>query len=345
MSENIFYRRVSSAQQSLDRQVPPEGLVITRVFEEKVSGSSKERPALTEMIRYIRAGDHVYVSSIDRLARNLQDLQALVDAITKKDTSITFMKEGLNFSPDAFGPLADPFKKLSFNILGAFAEFERSMIRNRQQEGIERAKAEGKYTGRKPHLNYELVRALLNYGRLPREIADWLDIGIASVYRIKKQTEPKTAGWSVPKDGQINWQDGPLADWTPSDLLGFIRDVQEERLVSDQTEEDIISDWLLEYHRGPSEENPYSDREMMGLGMLGVLMRSNPLRIEEELGRLEELEKEARALIWTKAEPDGKVDRRRIEFLKSEGHSTDEVAKITGVDGDVIQAIWSEWGD
>lgn len=174
----VGYRRVSSASQSLDRQ-ELEGC--DKVFEEKVTGAKRDRPELNRMMDYIRDGDEVRVHSIDRLARDLRDLQSIIEQINDKDATITFLKEKLTFKPSA---QADPFAKLQLHLMGAFAEFERSIIRERQREGIARAKERGVYAGRKASIDVDKVKSLHASGVGASEIARQLGIGRASVYRL-----------------------------------------------------------------------------------------------------------------------------------------------------------------
>ena len=177
----VGYRRVSSASQSLDRQ-ELEGC--DKVFEEKITGAKRDRPELNRMLDYIRDGDEVHVHSIDRLARDLRDLQSIIEQINDKDATITFIKEKLTFKPSA---QADPFAKLQLHLMGAFAEFERSIIRERQREGIARAKERGVYAGRKASIDVEKVKSLHASGVGASEIANALGIGRASVYRLLSQ--------------------------------------------------------------------------------------------------------------------------------------------------------------
>ena len=174
----VGYRRVSSASQSLDRQ-ELEGC--DKVFEEKITGAKRDRPELNRMLDYIREGDEVHVHSIDRLARDLRDLQSIIEQINDKDATITFLKEKLTFKPSA---QADPFAKLQLHLMGAFAEFERSIIRERQREGIARAKERGVYAGRKASIDVDKVKSLYASGVGASEIARQLGIGRASVYRL-----------------------------------------------------------------------------------------------------------------------------------------------------------------
>lgn len=154
--QRVGYLRVSTADQSTARQL--EGVQLDREFTDKASGGSADRPALKEALRYVREGDTLVVHSMDRLARNLVDLQGIVQDLTGRGVSVEFVKEKQVFRP---GADADPFAMLMFQMLGAFAQFERSMIRERQREGIALAKAvPGKYRGRAPALTPERAAEL-----------------------------------------------------------------------------------------------------------------------------------------------------------------------------------------
>lgn len=149
--QTVGYVRVSSTDQNEARQV--EALSgAERLFTDKVSGKNTERPALSELLTYVREGDTVRVASLDRLARNLDDLRRLVTDLTAKGVRVEFIKEGLTFTGDD-----NAMARLLLSVMGAFAEFERSLIRERQAEGIALAKANGVYKGRKPALSAEQV--------------------------------------------------------------------------------------------------------------------------------------------------------------------------------------------
>ncbi len=143
--QRIGYTRVSSTDQNTSRQL--EGVQLDRTFTEKVSGKSMERPQLQAMLEFIREGDVLLVHSMDRLARNLDDLRRIVFSLTARGVRVEFQKEGLTFTGED-----SAMSKLLLSMMGAFAEFERELILERQREGIAIAKAEGKYTGRKPSL-------------------------------------------------------------------------------------------------------------------------------------------------------------------------------------------------
>jgi DNA invertase Pin-like site-specific DNA recombinase len=154
-----------------------------KIFEEKVSGASKERKALNDMIDWVREGDMVQVWSIDRLARDLRDLQSILAKLLDKGVSVSFISERLTFSADK----DDAFAKLQLHLMGAFAEFERSIIRKRQAEGIAKAKVRGVYKGRKATIDAREIMSLKESGLGASAIAKQLGIGRASVYRVLQQ--------------------------------------------------------------------------------------------------------------------------------------------------------------
>ncbi len=172
----VSYRRVSSEDQSLDRQDLGE---CDKVFEDKASAGTKDRPGLTDLIEWVREGDTVKVWSIDRLARNLQDLLELVQGFLRKKVTVIFVKDGLTFSPDN----SNPASTLYLQVLGAVAEFERALIRERQKEGIAKAKAKGVYRGRKPSVTKQEVDQLKQDGLSISDIARKLDVTRQTVYR------------------------------------------------------------------------------------------------------------------------------------------------------------------
>ena len=144
----IGYIRVSSAEQNTERQL--DGLTMDRIFTDKISGKSTDRPQLQEMLRFVREGDHLFVHSMDRLARNLIDLRQIVQDLTNRGVIVTFVKEVLTFNGDDTA-----MSVLLLSVMGAVAEFERSIIRERQAEGIRIAKVKGVYKGRKASLTID----------------------------------------------------------------------------------------------------------------------------------------------------------------------------------------------
>jgi DNA invertase Pin-like site-specific DNA recombinase len=140
--QRIGYIRVSSLEQNTERQL--EGITLDKIFTDKISGKDTNRPQLQSLFNYIREGDKLYVHSMDRLARNLDDLRKIVKTLTEKSISIKFEKENLLFSKGE-----TPMATLMLSVMGAFAEFERSLLKERQREGIEIAKKKGLFKGRK----------------------------------------------------------------------------------------------------------------------------------------------------------------------------------------------------
>ena len=132
-----------------------DGIQLDRIFTDKASGRNRERAALEEMIAYVRSGDTVVVHSMDRLARNLDDLRDMVQTLTNRGVKVEFVKESLCFTGDD-----SAMSNLLLSVMGAFAEFERSLIKERQREGISLAKQRGAYKGRKPSLTPEQVDEL-----------------------------------------------------------------------------------------------------------------------------------------------------------------------------------------
>ena len=167
----VGYVRVSSLDQNPDRQIEDlKSQGVEKLFIDQVSGKDVDRAELQKMLSFVREGDAMYVHSLDRLARNLADLLMLVQDLTGRGVSVHFLGEKLDF--DA-GKDASPTSKLMLSMIGAFAEFERSMIRRRQAEGIALAKERGAYKGRKRSVTDEQldkVRSLIDLG-VPMTVA------------------------------------------------------------------------------------------------------------------------------------------------------------------------------
>lgn len=174
---DVGYIRVSSFSQNTDRQL--DGISLEKTFEEKASAKDAKRPVLQDCVEYLRAGDCLHVHSIDRLARNLMDLQKIVQSLNEKGVSITFHKENLTFS----GSNDNPMNKLMLQMMGAFAEFERALIRERQREGIAKAKAMGKQIGRKRALSDDQVAEIEK-----RVVGGEAKSKLAKEYGISRQT-------------------------------------------------------------------------------------------------------------------------------------------------------------
>jgi DNA invertase Pin-like site-specific DNA recombinase len=173
----VGYKRVSTDVQNTARQL--SDVQVDKIFEDKLSGKDTNRPALQACIDFCREGDTLVVHSMDRLARNLYDLQGLVKQLTGKGVAVEFCKERLTFNGND-----DDMSKLLLHLLGAVAEFERSMINSRIREGVAIAKAAGKYKGRTPALTpakVEELRTRVALGAVSK--AD-----LAQEYGISRQT-------------------------------------------------------------------------------------------------------------------------------------------------------------
>lgn len=174
----IGYKRVSTVDQNTARQL--EGVEVDKVFQDKASGKSADRPQLNAALDYVREGDTLVVHSMDRLARNLEDLRAIVRDLTGRGVRVEFVKESLTFTGED-----SAMNVLLLSMLGAVAEFERSMILERQREGIAIAKAAGKYKGRKAALTdqqAEQLRARRAAGESVAALAREYSISRQSVY-------------------------------------------------------------------------------------------------------------------------------------------------------------------
>lgn len=172
----VGYKRVSSADQNSARQL--DGVALDEVFEDQVSGATTERQALQEMLRFVRKGDTIHVHSIDRLARSLKDLLELVESFKTRGVELRFHKEALCFTSEK-----NHTQDLMLSMMGAVAEFERSMIRERQAEGIAKAKTAGVYKGRQKIVNEGAIRKAVQDGCSYRNTAALLGISLSSVQR------------------------------------------------------------------------------------------------------------------------------------------------------------------
>ncbi|MGK2903148.1 MAG: recombinase family protein [Mycobacterium sp.] len=178
MGQRIGYQRVSTVEQNTDRQL--DEVEVDKTFSDKASGKDTQRPQLVACLEYVREGDTLVVHSMDRLARNLEDLRRLVRELTCQGVKVEFVKESLIFAGDD-----SPMNTLLLSMLGAVAEFERSMILERQREGIALAKAAGKYRGRKAALTdgqADELRARLAAGESVTSLAKDFGISRQTVY-------------------------------------------------------------------------------------------------------------------------------------------------------------------
>jgi DNA invertase Pin-like site-specific DNA recombinase len=174
--KRVGYIRVSSIDQHTDRQL--EGQELDKVFTDRASGKDTKRPQLQACLDYIREGDVLVVHSMDRLARNLDDLRRMVLDLTGKGVHVRFVKENLTFTGED-----SAMSNLLLSLLGAVAEFERSMIRERQREGIALAKKAGVYKGRKPSLTAEQVTEIRRRAKAGEQ-----KTRLAAEYGVSRQT-------------------------------------------------------------------------------------------------------------------------------------------------------------
>ncbi|MGF6888619.1 DNA invertase Pin-like site-specific DNA recombinase [Nocardia sp. GAS34] len=175
----VGYIRVSSTDQNTVRQL--DGQKLDKTFTDRMSGKDTNRPELTRMLEYIREGDTVMVDSMDRLARDLGDLRGLVAGMTGRGITVAFIKEGLTFRPGK----SDHVAQLMLDIIGAIAQFERALIKERRLAGIAKAKERGVYKGRRPALTdeqAEQLRARAAAGVSKTQLAEDFHISRDTVY-------------------------------------------------------------------------------------------------------------------------------------------------------------------
>jgi len=181
--QDIGYVRVSTLLQNGNRQL--EGVTLDHVFTDKISGKDKDRPELKRCLDHIRAGDTLHVHSIDRLARNLRDLETIIRDLVGKGVTVKFEKEGLTFTGDD-----NPMNTLMLQVMGACAQFELSMIKERQREGIAIAKKKGVQIGRKATLDKTsigTIKALWRSGKNKSEIAQEMGVSRVTFYAFLKK--------------------------------------------------------------------------------------------------------------------------------------------------------------
>lgn len=190
---NMGYIRVSSVDQNTARQL--DGIALDQTFIDKASGKNTERPQLNCLLEKVSAGDVVYVHSMDRLARNLQDLLTLVETFNKRGVTVKFKKESIEFSPDKE---KNPISVLLLHLLGAVAQFERSLILERQKEGIAKAKERGAFKGRKP-IDSEILKSakvLVENGLPMGKVAKQLGVAQSTLYKYAKK-KPSGYEWKI----------------------------------------------------------------------------------------------------------------------------------------------------
>ena len=179
--QTVGYQRVSTIDQNTARQL--DGIQVDRMFTDHASGKDTKRPQLTACLDYVREGDELVIHSMDRLARNVEDLRRVVRDLTGRGVTVRFCKEGLTFTGED-----SPMNQLLLTMLGAVAEFERSLILERQREGIAVAKVKGKYKGRSPSLSNAQARQAaqrLTDGESATELAKEYGVSRATIYNTR----------------------------------------------------------------------------------------------------------------------------------------------------------------
>ena len=189
IGHRIGYVRVSTFDQNPERQL--ENIQVDRSFIDKASGKDVKRPQLEAMMSFVREGDTLVVHSMDRLARNLDDLRRIVQTLTQRGIRVEFVKEHLAFTGED-----SPMATFMLSVMGAFAEFERALIRDRQREGIAVAKQRGAYRGRKRSLSEEQIadlRGRVNAGDKKAQIARDFKISRETLYQYLRIHRPAMA--------------------------------------------------------------------------------------------------------------------------------------------------------
>lgn len=195
----LGYARVSSSSQNLDRQrAALHSAGATRIWEDTITGATRDRPALNQALDYARDGDMLVVASMDRLARSVPDLHSIVSDLTDRGVAVQFLNEQQTYTADS-----DPVSRFMLSILGAVAQLERELIRERQADGIAAAKARGVYD-RKPILSPEQVsraREMVNSGVPKAVVARRFEIARSTLYKYLDQSADTPVHTSpTPKD-------------------------------------------------------------------------------------------------------------------------------------------------
>lgn len=176
----IAYVRVSTIEQNEQRQIEAlEKYKIEKWFIEKVSGKNTDRPKLKAMIDFAREGDTIYIHDFSRLARSTKDLLELIEVFNKKGITLVSNKENIDSNT--------PTGKLMLTMIGAIAEFERANLLERQREGIEIAKREKRYKGRKPIEIKDFEKYYIRYQRreiTKSELAKELNVSRPTLYKL-----------------------------------------------------------------------------------------------------------------------------------------------------------------
>lgn len=177
----LGYARVSSASQNLERQrAALHDAGVQKLWEDTITGATRDRPALNQVLDYAREGDLLVVVSMDRLARSVPDLHSIVSTLTDRGVAVKFLKENQTYTANS-----DPTSRFMLSILGAVAQLERELIRERQADGIAAAKARGVYE-RKPILTPDQVaqaREMVSAGVPKAVVARRFEIARSTLYK------------------------------------------------------------------------------------------------------------------------------------------------------------------
>lgn len=185
--KRIGYIRVSTVDQNPERQL--EGISLDKKFTDYASGKTTDRPMLAAMMEYVREDDIIIVHSMDRLARNVKNLRELIDFLIAKKVQVQFLKENLTFSGEQ-----SPMNNLLLMVMGSIAEFELSMINERQREGVRIAKLAGKYKGQRHKLTTdarEKLRLMMTTRISKSQMSKELGISRMTLYRYLKEMKDK----------------------------------------------------------------------------------------------------------------------------------------------------------
>lgn len=185
MGKRYAYKRVSTLEQNLDRQLPDFNADV--VLEEKISAKDTKRPKLEMLLEVVGKGDEIHIHELSRLARSVQDLIDIVQQVVSKGASIKFHKENLEFAPDK---KANSFQSLMLNLLGSIAQFERDLMLERQREGISIAKQKGVYKGRQSKFtenDLQRIRSEFASAKNKAKLASKWGISRSYLYQIAKE--------------------------------------------------------------------------------------------------------------------------------------------------------------
>lgn len=180
---DIGYKRISICEFQVENQL--ENVKLDLVYEETISSSTKERPILADCLAKLVRGDVLHIQSIDRISRNLQEFEALVIDLNKRGIALSIHSDNISFTVDT-----DNEHKMLFKALNMFSRFDTALTRERQQEGIQKAKNEGKHVGRPIKIldkDKEAICKKLNQGYTAQELATEYGLAPSSIYKIKSE--------------------------------------------------------------------------------------------------------------------------------------------------------------